>query len=49
MELGDLGLGDVFQFPKPLGVLEDVLALATDEDSLVLDSFSGSGTTAHAV
>lgn len=48
-ELGEIGLADRFQFPKPLGLLEDCLALATDEDSLVLDSFAGSGTTAHAV
>ena len=48
-ELGQIGLADVFQFPKPLGILEDVLAIGTDEDSLILDSFAGSGTTAHAV
>jgi len=49
VELGELGLADIFQFPKPLGLLEDVLTIATDEDSLILDSFAGSGTTAHAV
>ena len=48
-ELGQIGLGDLFQFPKPLGIIEDVLAIATSEGSLVLDSFAGSGTTAHAV
>ena len=48
-ELGRLGLADKFEFPKPLGVIEDCLALATDEDSIVLDSFAGSGTTAQAV
>ena len=48
-ELGKLGLADKFEFPKPLGVIEDCLALATDEDSIVLDSFAGSGTTAQAV
>ncbi|MCC8994986.1 MAG: site-specific DNA-methyltransferase [Candidatus Contendobacter sp.] len=47
--LGELGLADRFQFPKPLGLLEDCLALATDEGALILDSFAGSGTTAHAV
>ncbi|WP_347268555.1 site-specific DNA-methyltransferase [Paracoccus sp. (in: a-proteobacteria)] len=49
VELGELGLGDLFQFPKPLGTLETVIALAASEDSIVLDSFAGSGTTAHAV
>ena len=48
-ELGRLGLADKFEFPKPLGLIEDCLALATDEDSIVLDSFAGSGTTAQAV
>jgi len=48
-ELGRLGLADKFEFPRPLGVIEDCLALATDEDSIVLDSFAGSGTTAQAV
>lgn len=47
-ELGQIGLADMFQFPKPLGILEDILAIATDENALVLDSFAGSGTTAHA-
>lgn len=48
-ELGRLGLSDSFQFPKPVGVLEDCLMLATDDNSIILDSFAGSGTTAHAV
>src|SRR5690606_9340198 len=33
----------------PLGLLEDIISIATSEDALVLDSFAGSGTTAHAV
>ena len=49
IELGKIGLADVFQFPKPLGILEDILTIATDEDALILDSFAGSATTAHAV
>jgi adenine-specific DNA-methyltransferase len=40
---------DVFVTPKPLGLLQRVLELGADEDALVLDSFAGSGTTAHAV
>jgi adenine-specific DNA-methyltransferase len=35
--------------PKPVPLVERVLDLASDKDSLVLDSFAGSGTTAHAV
>ena len=40
---------DVFVTPKPTKLIERVLQLATDNDSIVLDSFAGSGTTAHAV
>jgi adenine-specific DNA-methyltransferase len=40
---------DVFITPKPSKLVERILHLATDEDSIVLDSFAGSGTTAHAV
>jgi adenine-specific DNA-methyltransferase len=38
-----------FPTPKPRLLLERIIDLATDESSIVLDSFSGSGTTAHAV
>lgn len=38
-----------FETPKPLGLLEKILEIATSPDSIVLDSFAGSGTTAHAV
>lgn len=40
---------DVFITPKPVKLLQRVLQVATDRDSIVLDSFAGSGTTAHAV
>ncbi len=39
----------VFDTPKPTLLINRVLQLATDPDSLVLDSFAGSGTTGHAV
>ena len=38
-----------FDTPKPTRLLERILDIATDDDSIVLDSFAGSGTTAHAV
>ena len=41
--------GDVFITPKPSSLLRHILHIATDKDSIVLDSFAGSGTTAHAV
>ena len=40
---------DLFATPKPVEVILKALDLATDGNSLVLDSFAGSGTTAHAV
>jgi adenine-specific DNA-methyltransferase len=40
---------DVFITPKPVKLLQRILRVATDRDSVVLDSFAGSGTTAHAV
>lgn len=38
-----------FPNPKPVGTIERVIKIATDSDSIILDSFAGSGTTAHAV
>ena len=42
---------EVFATPKPTRLIQRVLEIATktSEDDIVLDSFSGSGTTAHAV
>jgi len=39
----------VFDYPKPSALLELLLLHGTDKDSIILDSFAGSGTTAHAV
>jgi adenine specific DNA methylase Mod len=44
-----LGDGKAFSFPKPSSLIRHLLQFATEKDSVVLDSFSGSGTTAHAV
>ena len=38
-----------FDTPKPHRLIEFVLKVAGNESALVLDSFAGSGTTAHAV
>ncbi len=40
---------ELFMTPKPVELILRVLELSTDKDSLILDSFAGSGTTAHAV
>jgi len=40
---------DVFITPKPTRLIQRVLQIASDKDSIILDSFAGSGTTGHAV
>jgi len=40
---------DAFVTPKPTRLIRRILQVATDLDSIVLDSFAGSGTTGHAV
>ncbi len=39
----------LFDNPKALGLVERILEIGTDKNALILDSFAGSGTTAHAV
>ena len=39
----------IFSFPKPLNLILDFLKASTINNDIVLDFFSGSGTTAHAV
>jgi len=48
VELNAMGIKD-FQFPKPLGLIKQCIQLCTNDDDIILDSFAGSGTTAHAV
>ena len=38
-----------FSTPKPTRLIRRILEIAADKDSLILDSFAGSGTTGHAV
>ena len=38
----------VFDFPKSIYAVEDILKLIVKKDSIILDFFSGSATTAHA-
>lgn len=39
----------VFDFPKPVDLLLRIINIATDKDSLIVDFFGGSSTTAHAI
>ena len=41
--------GGVFPQPKPVQLVKFLLELLRDDNAIVLDSFAGSGTTAHAV
>ena len=43
-----LGKG-IFDFPKPVALIKLVTTIGSNEESLILDFFSGSATTAHAV
>lgn len=43
-----LGKG-IFDYPKPLKLVEQILQIGSEEESIILDFFSGSSTTAHAV
>ncbi|MCX5908661.1 MAG: DNA methyltransferase, partial [Deltaproteobacteria bacterium] len=38
-----------FDTPKPANLVERIIHIAAKENSIILDSFAGSGTTAHAV
>lgn len=38
-----------FETPKPVEIIKQIIKVSTEENDLVLDSFSGSGTTGHAV
>ncbi len=39
----------VFNYPKPVKLIKYLLKIGTEKDSLIIDSFAGSGTTGHAV
>ena len=38
-----------FPNPKPVGTIQRIIEIATGDGDIILDSFAGSGTTAHAV
>jgi len=42
-------MGIDFQYPKPLDIIKYLIQVGSHSDSVTLDSFAGSGTTAHAV
>ena len=46
--VNDLLCANTFDFPKSIYLIEDVVKLFSPKDGMILDFFSGSGTTAHA-
>jgi adenine-specific DNA-methyltransferase len=48
IELGELDLAGYFDHPKPLGLIDKIIRIATEDEDLILDFFAGSGTTADA-
>lgn len=48
-ELASLIGRAVFDFPKSVALIQKMLDIGADKDSIILDFFSGSATTAHAV
>lgn len=52
-DLEELGMEGLFDFPKPVALLKELILGATfftkNDGDIVLDFFAGSGTTAHAV
>ena len=44
-----MGNGKAFDYPKPPELIMHFIQMVTGEDDIILDSFAGSGTTAHAV
>lgn len=45
----EIKVTDLFSTPKPTALVEYILDLATNKESIILDCFAGSGTTGHAV
>ena len=48
-EVEELMEGKIFSFPKPLSLLYDFCKIGLNDNDIILDFFSGSATTAHAV
>ena len=47
--LDNMGLGDAFDYPKPVNLIKTLIYSTRNKNTIVLDFFAGSGTTAHAV
>ena len=45
----DTEIGKIFSYPKPVSLIKYLISFHTKDNDIILDSFAGSGTTAHAV
>ena len=43
------GQPELFDNPKPIELISHLITISSENDDIILDSFAGSGTTAHAV
>lgn len=48
-EILDIFGSELFQTPKPSKLLKEIFSISSDKDSIILDSFAGTGTTGQAV
>lgn len=48
-ELEEIKMENVFSYPKPVNYIYNIIKSINNKDSIILDFFSGSATTAHAV
>ena len=48
-ELTEILGRDTFNYPKPTSLIKYLINMVCNENDIILDSFAGSGTTAHAV
>ena len=49
IELKNILEPNAFSYPKPSLLIKEIISLCTQKGDIILDSFAGSGTTAHAV
>jgi adenine-specific DNA-methyltransferase len=49
VELNNLMGDSLFDTPKPVALIKHIIKISSHKDSTILDFFSGSGTTAHAI
>ena len=49
IELRNILEPNAFSYPKPSLLIKEIISLCTQKGDIILDSFAGSGTTAHAV